>query len=49
MASGAIDDGRVGYILAIVDHNGPEIDKDEEEHRCVLLQRENEREDMVWD
>jgi hypothetical protein len=40
-------DGRVGNVLPVVDHDSPDVDEDEEEHICILLQREDEREDVV--
>lgn len=47
VAGGAVDDGVVGEVLAVVDHDGPEVDKDEEEDVGHLLQREDEGEDVV--
>ena len=49
VASGAIDDGRIGYVLAVVDEYGPDVHEDEEEDVCELLEREDEREDVVRD
>jgi hypothetical protein len=47
VAGGAVDDGVVGEVLAVVDHDGPEVDKDEEEDVGHLLQREDKGEDVV--
>ena len=41
MASSAIDDGVVRDIFAIMDHDGPEIDKDEEQDIGKLLNWEH--------
>ena len=41
MASGAIDDGVVRDVFAVVDHDGPEIDKDEEKDIGEFLQRKH--------
>lgn len=47
MARGAIDDGRVGHVLAIMDHDGPDLDEGEERDVGELLQREDEGEEVV--
>ena len=47
VARGAIDDGVVGNVLAVVNQNGPEVDKDEQADIGKLLERENEGEDVV--
>lgn len=49
VAGSTVDDRVVGEVLAVVDHNGPEVDKDEEEDVGHLLQREDEGEDVVRD
>ena len=49
VTGGAVNDGVVGEVLAVVDQNGPEVDKDEENHICDLGEREQEREDVVRD
>lgn len=48
VASGAVDDGRVVCVLAVVDHDGPDVDEDEESHGGELGQREQEWEDVIW-
>lgn len=47
MASGSVDDGVIGQILAIVDHNRPDVDEAEQHNVRVLVQREEEGEDVV--
>lgn len=47
VASGAIDDGAVGDVLAIVNHDRPEIDECEEKNVREFLERKHEREDVV--
>lgn len=47
MARGTIDDGAVRHVLAVVDEDGPQVNKPEEEDIGNLLQRENKREDVV--
>jgi hypothetical protein len=47
VAGGTIDDGRVGYVFAIVNEDGPDVDKGEEENIRKLLEREDEGEDVV--
>jgi hypothetical protein len=42
MAGGTIDDGAVGDIFAVVDHDGPDVDKGKETDICPLLQREED-------
>ena len=49
MASGAVDDGRVGNVLAVVDHDSPDLDESEQRDVGELLQRENEGEEVVWE
>jgi hypothetical protein len=49
VASGAVDDGRVGDVLAVVDHDGPDLDEGEEGDVGKLLQREDEGEEVVRD
>lgn len=47
VACGAVDDWVVGDVLAVVDHDGPDLDEGEEQHVRPLLKGEDEREDMV--
>lgn len=47
VAGGAVDDGAVGHVLAVVDHNGPEVDKNKKPDGRELVQREQHREDVV--
>jgi hypothetical protein len=47
VASRAVDDRVVGKILAIMNHDGPEVDKDEEDNVGMLLQGEHEDEQVV--
>ena len=47
VAGGSIDDGAVGHILAVMNEDGPQVDKGEQENVCDLLQREDEGEDVV--
>ena len=47
VACGAVDDGAVGDVLAIVDEDGPDVDEDEEGDVGDFLEREEEREDVV--
>lgn len=49
MARSAIDDGAVGDVFAVVDHDGPEIDEHEKNDVSPLLEREDEWEDVVGD
>lgn len=49
VASGAVDDGRVGDVLAVVDHDGPDLDESEEGDVGELLQGEDEGEEVVGD
>ena len=49
VAGGAVDDGRVGDVLAVVDHDGPDLDEGEEGDVGELLQREDEGEQVVGD
>ena len=49
MAGGAVDDRVVGVVLAVVDHDGPEVDEHEEADVRHLLQREDEGEHVVGD
>lgn len=48
VAGSAVDDGAVSHVLAVVDHNGPDLDEAEENNVGELLQREQEWEQMVW-
>lgn len=47
VASSAIDDGALSNILAIMNHDRPNVDEGEERHVGELLERENEGEDVV--
>lgn len=47
MAGGAVDDGAVGHVLAVVDEDGPDVDEDEQGDVGELLEREEEGEDVV--
>ena len=47
VARGAVDDGVVGEVLAVMDEDGPEVDEDEESDVGELLQGEQEGEDVV--
>ena len=47
VASGAIDDGAVCDIFTVVDHDSPDVDEHEESNVGELLQREEERENVV--
>ena len=47
MTGGTIDDGAVGHIFPIVDHDGPEIDEAKQNHVRQLLQGKDEGEDMI--
>jgi len=49
VAGGAVDDGRVGDVLAVVDHDGPDLDEGEEGDVGELLQGEDEGEEVVGD
>jgi hypothetical protein len=49
VASRAVDDGRVGDVFTVVNHDGPDLDESEEGDVCELLQREDEGEQVVWD
>jgi hypothetical protein len=47
VAGGAVDDGGVGDVLAVVDEDGPDVDEDEEGDVGEFLEREEEGEDVV--
>lgn len=49
VAGSAIDDGRVGVILSVVDEDGPEVDEAKEPDEGELLQGEDERKEVVGD
>lgn len=49
VACSAVDDGAVGDVFTVVDHNGPEIDEHEEHDVGPFLQREDEGKDVVGD
>lgn len=42
MASCTVDDWRVCNVFSIVNHDGPYVDEDEQDHVCKLLQWEDE-------
>ena len=43
----AVDDGAVGDVLSVVDHDGPDLDEGEKSDVGEFLEREQEREEMV--
>lgn len=45
----SVDNRVCGVILPVVDKNGPEVNEGEEKDVCELLQREQEREEVVRD
>ena len=47
MACSAIDDGVVCNVFAIVDHDGPQVDENEEEDVGGFLKREEKGKDVV--
>ena len=47
VASGAVQDGVVGDVLAVVDEDGPDLHEDEEAQVGELLEWEHEREQVV--
>ena len=47
VASSAVDDGRVGVVLPVVDEDGPDVDEGEESYVGELLEREEKREQVV--
>ena len=47
VACGAVDDWVVGIVFSIVDEDGPDIDEHKECNVCKLLEREEERKDVV--
>lgn len=47
VAGGAVDDGVLGVVLAVVDHDGPDVDEHEEGDVGELLEREDEGEEVV--
>lgn len=47
MACGAVDDGGVVRVLAVMNQDGPDVDKDEEGDGCNLGQRKEEGEQVV--
>lgn len=49
MARSAVNNRIVGQVLSIMDEDGPEVDKDEENDIGQLLQREDEREHVIRD
>ena len=49
MTGRTVHDGAVGDVLAIMNEDGPQVDKSEQEDVGKLLQGENEGEDVVRD
>lgn len=49
VACGAVDNGAVGDVFTVVDHDGPEIDEHEENDVGPFLEREDEWENVVGD
>lgn len=47
VTGGTVDHRVVGEVLAIVNHDGPQVDKDEKTNIGYLLQREDEGENVV--
>lgn len=47
MASRTIDNRAVSNVFTIVDENGPKVDEDEQDDVGELLQREEQREEMI--
>jgi hypothetical protein len=47
VTSRAVDNGGIGYIFTVVDHDGPDIDEDEQEDVSEFLEGKDEREDVV--
>ena len=46
---GAIDHGVGSEVFAVVDHDGPELDEDEEGEVGEFLEGEDEGKEVVWD
>lgn len=46
---GTIDHGVGSEVFAVVDHDGPELDEDEEGEVGEFLEGEYEGEEVVWD
>ena len=49
MAGSTVDNGAVGNVLAIMDHDGPDVDKGKEGNIGEFLKREDEGVDVVRD
>jgi len=47
MARGAVQNRAIGYVFAIVDEDGPDLDEEEECEVSDLLEWEDEWEDVV--
>lgn len=47
MAGSAVNNRAVSNVLAVVDHDGPEVDEDEKRDRGKLVQREQHGENVV--
>jgi hypothetical protein len=48
VASGAINNWRVGHIFAIMDQYCPDVDKDKQKNVGKLLQWKDEWKDVIW-
>lgn len=49
VTSGAIDDRVVGKVLAVVNEDGPDVDKYKEGKVCHLVEREKQGVEVVWE
>ena len=49
VARSTVQDWAVGNVFSIMDEDGPDLNEDEEAEVGELLEREEEREDVVWD
>jgi hypothetical protein len=47
MAGGTIDDRGVGYVLAVMYQDCPNVDKDKQKDVCEFLQRKDEGEHVI--
>ncbi len=47
VARGAVDDFIIVCVFPVVDHDGPDVDKNEKENIRVFLQRKEKREHVV--
>ncbi len=48
MACRAVDDGRIRYVFAVMDENGPDVYEDEEDDVGEFLEGEQKRVEVVW-